>query len=224
MSLAVTLDLDESAILEGLFFVLPSDIAALVSNFLYELGDTTSAGLMSTALFFSIYNTSNGFRAIIRISNHAYGIDDRRSFPSQVGLSFVLMLLFSVALLLMLGLLIFGRQIWSFFFPGGTELLFAIASGSGALIILTFIMVIIYKLACATPMPLKHILPGAVFAVVTWVVVSSVFGFAISNFTQYSAVYGSIAGVFILMLWLNTVSIVLLIGNEMNAVSREYYK
>jgi len=178
---------------------------------------------MSTALFFSVYNSSNGFRAIIRISNRAYGIKDRRSFPAQVGLSFLLMLLFSVALLLMLGLLVFGRQIWMFFFPYGSELLFATSSGVGALFILIFIMVIIYKIACATPMPLKHILPGAVFAVVVWVVISGGFGFVISNFTQYSAVYGSIAGVFILMLWLNVICIVLLLGNEINAVLREYH-
>jgi len=223
MSLVGTLDLDESAALEGLFFVLPGDIAALVANFLYELGDTASAGIMSTALFFSVYNSSNGFRAIIRISNHAYGIEDRRSFPAQVGLSFLLMLLFSVALLLMLGLLVFGRQILGFFFPYGTELFFAISSGALALLILISIMVIIYKIACATPMPPRHILPGAIFAVLAWVIISAGFGFVISNFTQYSAIYGSIAGVFILMLWLNIVCIVLLIGNEMNAVLREYY-
>jgi membrane protein len=33
-----------------------------------------------------------------------------------------------------------------------------------------------------------------------------------------SAIYGSIAGVFVLMLWLNLISIILLIGNEVNAI------
>ena len=222
MTLLGVIDIDESAILEGLFFVLPTDIANLVSNFLYELSETRSAGLMSTALFFSVFNTTNGFRAIVRITNRAYGLEDRRGFPQQVGLSLLLMILFAFTLVVMLGLLVFGRQIWGFFFPGGHELLFSFASGIGALIILVLITMLIYKLACATPLPIKHILPGAVFTVVAWVVISGGFGFAISNFTQYSAVYGSIAGVFILILWLNIISVVLLIGNEMNAMLKDW--
>ena len=223
MSLLGTIDVDESAIMEGLFFVLPGDIATLVAEFVHELGETRSTGLMSTALFFSVYNTSNGFRAIVRITNRAYGVEDRRGFVAQVGLSIVLMLLFSVTLIVMLGLLVFGRQIGRFIFPGGSEILFVLASGGGALIILVLVVMLIYRLACATSISVRHILPGAVFTVISWVVVSGVFGFAISNFTQYPAVYGSIAGVFILILWLNFISMVLLIGNEANAVVREYY-
>lgn len=221
VSLLAMLDVDESAILEGLFYVLPGDIAALVHEFLQELG--SNAGLMSTALFFSVYNTSNGFRAIVRITNRAYGIRDRRNFIGQVGISFLLMLLFSATLIVMLVLLVFRRQIWQAFFPTGSELLFSIAGGGGALVVLVFVTTAIYRLACAKPLPIKHVLPGAVFTVIAWVVISSVFGFAISNFTQYSAIYGSIAGVFVLILWLNIISVVLLIGNEANAVFREYY-
>jgi len=223
ISLLGMIEVDESTILEGLFFVLPGDIAGLVYDFICELGEAQSIGLMSTALFFSVYNTSNGFRAIVRITNHAYGVNDRRSFIAQVGLSFLLMLLFSVTLIIMLGILVFGRQIWGFFFPAGNELLFAIVSGGGAIVVLALVAMVIYRLACATTLPIRHIVPGAVFTAIVWVVISGGFGFAISNFTQYSAIYGSIAGVFILMLWLNIVSVVLLIGNETNIVSREYF-
>jgi len=222
MTLLGFINVDESAIMEGLFFVLPAHIADLAYDFVHELSATSSAGLMSTALFFSVFNTTNGFRAIVRITNRAYGLEDRRGFIGQVGLSLLLMLLFAATLIVMLGLLVFGWQIWGYFFPGGHELLFTLASGGGALVALTLITMLIYKLACATPLPIKHILPGAIFTVVAWVVISSGFGFAISNFTQYPAVYGSIAGVFILILWLNIISVILLIGNEMNAMLKDW--
>ncbi|MCL2287105.1 MAG: YihY/virulence factor BrkB family protein [Firmicutes bacterium] len=223
MSLLGTLEVDESAILEGLFFVLPGDIADLVYGFLYELDKAGSVGVMSTALIFSVFNTSNGFRAIVRITNRAYGISDRRGFVTQVGLSFMLMLLFSAALIVMLALLVFRRQIWGIFLPAGHEFLFILAGVSGSLVILVFVTMVIYRLACATALPIKHILPGAVFTVITWLVISGGFGFVISNFTQYPAIYGSIAGVFILILWLNIISVILLIGNEANALIREFY-
>ena len=223
LSLLGFIDLDESVILDGLFFVLPGDIAILVCNFVSELTATTSAGVMSTALFFSVYNTSNGFRAIVRITNRAYGIEDRRGFAAQLGLSVMLMFLFSAALIIMLALLVFGRQIWGAIFPGVHELLVMVMSGGGAVVLLVLVVMVIYRLACSTRLALRHILPGAVFTVLTWVTVSGVFGFVMTNFTQYSAIYGSIAGVFILILWLNFVSMVLLVGNEANVLIREYF-
>ena len=216
------IDIDESAIMSGLFFVLPSDIAELVQGFVQELSENHSTGVMSTALFFSVYNTSNGFRAIVRITNRAYGVDDRRGFVVQVLLSIALMLLFATTIIIMLGILVFGRQIWGLFFPLYSEVLFTLASGGGAIIILTLVVLLIFRIATATQVRIVHILPGAIFTVVSWVIVSAFFGFAISTFTQYSAIYGSIAGVFILMLWLNIICTLLLVGNEANAVVREY--
>jgi len=40
----------------------------------------------------------------------------------------------------------------------------------------------------------------------------------VNNFSRYSKVYGSIAGVFVLMFWLNIISFVLLLGSEINAL------
>jgi len=227
MALLGFLDLDESAIMAGLYIVLPNDIAQLVAGFAYELSTTRSGGVLSTALFFSVYNTTNGFRAIVRCVNMAYGVQDRRGFPKQVLLSFVLMLLFTVALVVMLGLLVFGQQIWDFFFPGffpwQNDWLVTLVSGGGALAVLILTTMLIYSLACAKRLPIKHVLPGAVFTVLAWVIVSSLFGFVMQNFTQYPAIYGSIAGVFILILWLNIIATLLLVGNEANALLMDYF-
>ena len=223
VSLLGMLHVDESALLEGLFFALPMEIANFVRGFLQELSKSKTAGLMSTALFFTLYNTSNGFRAIIRMTNRAYGMDERWRLAYQIGLSFLLMLLFAGAIVIMLAFLVFGRQLLGVFFPKGNEMLHAVAAAGGALVVLTLVTMIIYKLACGAPLRLRHVLPGAIFAVAAWMVASGGFGFVISNFTQLPVVYGSVAGVFILILWLNTVSIVLLIGNEANVLLREYF-
>jgi len=218
MSLMGFLNLDESAILEGLYYVLPNEVANLVSSFISELSLTRSRGIMTTAIFFSVYNSTNGFRAIIRYTNRAFGIQDRRSFIVQVGLSFVLMILFSLALVIMLGVIVFGQYIWGYFFPNGSDMLFRLASGAISFAILVLATSLIYKLACAKSLTLKYILPGATLTVLTWIIVTSLFGFVISNFTQYPAIYGSFAGVFILILWLNTITMILLIGNEANSL------
>ena len=223
MSLVAFLDLNEQAIFEGLYYVFPGDIASLVTNFVHEIGERRSTGILSTALFFSVYNSSNGFRAIVRIANRAYGVRDERNIVMQVGISLLLMLLFSVMLIVMLGLLVFGREIWILLFPRVPEFLFSLTVDIVALVALTLITMLIYRLACATKLPIRHLLPGAVFTVSAWAIVSRAFGFVMSTFTQHNAIYGSIAGVFILILWLNVVAMILLIGNEANAVLREYW-
>jgi len=218
MSLLGFLELDSYAIFEGLYSVFPDEISVLVASFVYEISETRNAGILSTALFFSVYNTTNGFRAIIRATNSAYGVDEQRSPAAQVWLSFILMILFSAAIIIMLSLLIFGRQLWAFVFPDGSEMLYTNISYITALFSLFVFTAYIYKLACAKPLPLKHILPGAAVTVIAWAITSALFGFFTQNFTQLPAIYGSIAGVFLLVLWLNAVSIILLAGNEINAL------
>jgi len=218
MSLMGFTQLETTAVLAPIYYVLPGDVAILVQEFLQGLEQTRSAGLLSTSLFFAVYNSANGFRAIIRSANSAFDTKDDRGMVRHVALSLGLMMLFAVALLVMLVLMVLGRHIWDIFIPDDLEILFTPLSTVGALAVMGFVTMLIYKLAPAMKLRLLQVLPGAVFTVVAWGVASAVFGFAITNFTQYPAIYGSIAGVFILMLWLNLISVILLIGNELNAL------
>ena len=60
------------------------------------------------------------------------------------------------------------------------------------------------------------ILPGAVFGSLVFTVVSGFFSWFISSSVKYSAIYGSLASVIILMLWLYILSNVILIGALIN--------
>jgi len=222
MSLMGFLDLDIENILTGLYSALPSEISALVGNFFVELSDTRSTGLLSASLFFSVYNTTNGFRSIMRNINLAYGVEESRGLLAQIGLSFVLMLIFSSALIVMLALLVFGRQMLSFVFPAGSELFFALISNGLVLVILFLIISFIYKLACEKTLLYRQIFPGAAVTVFSWFGIGLTFGFFTQNFTQLPTIYGSIAGVFLLVLWLNAVGIALLFGNEINCLLVEW--
>ena len=212
------LELDKSAFLLHLPDIFPADTAALITGFMEDLGGAQSRGLLSTGLFFAVYNTTNGFRAVIRATNRAFDVEDARGLVRRVGISFALMLLFTFSLLFMMGVLMFGADIWGFLFPGAPGFLFNAVRVVGALALLTILTSFIYKLSCARKLSLGHVFPGAVFTVIAWAAASTAFGFIITNFTQYPAIYGSIAGVFILVLWLNLICVILLIGNECNAV------
>jgi membrane protein len=63
----------------------------------------------------------------------------------------------------------------------------------------------------------KWITPGAVFTVVSLVVASMLFSLYLRFAPDYSATYGSLGAVVVLMLWLYLMGAVILIGGEINA-------
>ena len=218
MSLLGFIQLDTAAILAPIRYALPADAADIVTNFLRELGQTRSRGLLSVGLLFSVFNSSKGFRAIIRSTNLAFDTEDERGAIKLTLLSIGMMTLFALAIIVMLVMLLLGRHIWDLFLPDTLEVLFLPLSATGVFVVMLIATMLIYKLACALPLRMRQVFPGAMLTVVAWAVSTAVFAFAIPNFTNFPAIYGSIAGVFILILWLNLVSVILLIGSELNAL------
>ncbi len=59
--------------------------------------------------------------------------------------------------------------------------------------------------------------PGALLAIVTWFCGSALFGLYVANFSSYDAVYGSLAGVIVFLVWLWVSNSALLLGAELDA-------
>jgi len=59
--------------------------------------------------------------------------------------------------------------------------------------------------------------PGSIFATTCWLLASLGFKYYVANFASYTATYGAIGGVMILMLWFYISGLVILLGAEMNA-------
>jgi len=216
LSLMGFMNLDESTAIVQMVAWMPVSTADMILRFVAETAFMRSAGLLSAGLFFAVYNTTNGFRAVIRCANHSIGIADDRGMVKRVAVSLVLMLLFTGAIVMMLILLVFGRALWEVLVPGIRY--HAIFTALASFFLLVITTTLIFRLALAKKMRLRQLVPGALITVVLWMSASAVFGFAVMNFTQYSVIYGSIAGIFILVLWLNMVSLILLVGLEFNAV------
>jgi membrane protein len=77
---------------------------------------------------------------------------------------------------------------------------------------------VLYWLAPNTTLPFHLVTPGAVLFVGTWIIFSVAFTLYVSNFGSYNRVYGSLAAMMILLIWLYWSNILLLVGAELNAV------
>jgi membrane protein len=63
----------------------------------------------------------------------------------------------------------------------------------------------------------KWITPGGVVALVVWLLASAAFGIYVSQFGSYNKVYGSLAGVVVILIWMWITNLAILFGHELNA-------
>ncbi|MCL2775242.1 MAG: YihY/virulence factor BrkB family protein [Oscillospiraceae bacterium] len=228
MAIVGFLKLDADILIDEISSVLPYAINESVQNVIKEILRIRNANILSFSLLISvtmaIYSASSGFNSAMRCINKAYGQKDDRKFWVKILISMSLVLIFTVIIIASFILLIFGDNILDFikeYFNLEYIYLFYIFNVLRYVVsvITVFLCVLlINKLAVHKKTKLKSLFPGSVFTVLTWFTASWLFNVYIENFTNYSSIYGSIAGIIILMLWLNIMCIVLLLGSEINAL------
>src|SRR5256714_4264757 len=86
--------------------------------------------------------------------------------------------------------------------------------------ILTSVSVIalIYHNAVPRTQPWHSVLPGATLATIMWFIVTTIFGWYLQNYADYSVIYGSLGVAIALLVWMYLISLVILIGAEFNAM------
>ncbi|GAA0450438.1 YihY/virulence factor BrkB family protein [Alkalibacillus silvisoli] len=205
----------------------PPDAIGLVRDNIDHLMDQRNGGLLSLGLIGTIWSASIGVNGLIRAFNRAYEIEEIRSgFVIRgiaIGLTILMVLVIAVALVLP----VFGRLIGEFIFSffGVTEQFLSIWESmrwAVSAFVMIFVLTILYILAPSRKITLVHAIPGAIIATVGWQVISLGFSFYVENFGQYSATYGSLAGVIVLMIWLFLSGMMIIIGGEINAILNKY--
>jgi membrane protein len=63
----------------------------------------------------------------------------------------------------------------------------------------------------------RRVMPGAVLATFLWFPATMFFGWYVTNYANYSVVYGSLSAAIALLVWLYILSIIVLLGAEFNA-------
>ena len=226
ISLLGFVNLDRHYWVSELFSVMPGGTVSILNDFYNEVISVRSVGVLSASLLISLYNASSGFFVVIRCINLTYGYKSSRNYFINQLISIVLVFMFALSLTSMLLLMVFNDSIYNlitqFIYP--TAMLKQLSTFVGSLIsggILLITTMMIYKLANCKKPKLKNVMPGAVVTVGLWIISSKVFNIYVNNFSRLSYIYGSIAGVFILIMWLNLISTSLLLGSEINALLDE---
>lgn len=210
-------------VLNNLNAILPQSIVELTKSTIFEVVDTQHTGLLGVSILLMIWTSSSAFRAVIKGVNKAYEFKENRSFIKRSMISMIGIMSLALIILLALAMLVFGNVIGAYIiskipFCRIIIFLWNMFRYAFVFIVMIFIFALIYMFAPAKRLRSKEVIPGAIFSTVGWIGVSFGFSFYINNFGNYSRFYGSLGAVFILMTWLFLISMIFILGVEINCV------
>lgn len=215
----------EVQIMDYLKQIMPHSIYVVAAETIEDIIAKPRGGLLSFGFIFTWFAALNGTLAIIESFNKMYKTHDRRGFIKKRLIAGVLIFLLAVVLLLSVVLLIVGQVVidylhdhTNYFFTDGNSLIMVNLLRYGTVILSFFFSIsIIYKIAPSIQKKWKFFSVGAFFATGLIIFSTYLFSIYITNFASYNKLYGSIGTLIGLMLWLYLISIVLLVGFEINA-------
>lgn len=206
--------------------LMPEQVYTMIEGTIVEVLEKRNSGLLSIGIIGTIWSASNGVNALIKSLNRSYNKEETRPFlvARFVSVVFTLLLIFLIVVALVLP--VFGKQIGLFLFSTfGLEADFLVVWNKFRTLlppILIFsVLTLMYWILPNIKLYLKSVLIGALFATISWLLVSYAFSYYIDNFVNYSATYGSIGGIIILMLWLYLTGILLIVGGQLNAIMQQ---
>lgn len=210
-------------VLGTLASLMPSELYVSVSTLTLQLLQTRNTNLLSISLIFSLYTASRGFRAIMYGLNEAYEEKETRSFIKVIFISVIFMIGVSLVIIFLLLFLVFGEMIGNYLIGwmglDGNIIRYVqlIRYPIGFLGMIVVFTALYYYIPCKRLRWLE-VMPGAIFTSFLWIVLSMLFAYYVNNYGNYSAIYGSIGAIIILMLWLQITSTTILLGGELNAL------
>lgn len=212
-------------ILEQAENAVPSDAFDRLTQVIDQIQGQSRGGLLSFGIIAAFWSASSGVRSVMNAMNVVYEVEETRPAPKRYVLSVVYTLGIAILLIACAGLMLAG--------PGVME---AIADTVGLgdvfvtlwtwlrwpvlALLLMISAALIYYVTPNIEQKFTLISPGAVVAVIVWVIASVGFSIYASNFTNYSATYGSIGGIIALLFFFYISSAVLMLGGEINAEIR----
>jgi membrane protein len=217
-------DITNQSILEFLGEMMPASMYDVISPTVMDIVSNQRGGLLSLGFVFSIYLSTNGTMALMRAFNACYRTTERRSGLKTrliaTGLTFNLaFVVFLAIVLLVVGQLVleyFMRFSWLNLSDFTVILLFVLRF---IVISIVFLIAIsaLYYFGPSVHYNWRFFSIGSVVATLLTLAVCYGFSYYITNFGTYNKVYGSIGVLIAIMVWVQLVTVVLLIGYEINA-------
>lgn len=219
--------IDQQFLLEKIQSYAPGDLGDYLFDMISEVLNNKNNTIITVGIVFTLWSASSGIYGIIIAFNNAFRVRDGRIWIVTKLISVILTALFLVGMFVALALIVFGKQLTYILFhkfnlDEGYYNLWSVLNYSLPLLFIFLIFVFLYTMGPNLKLKAISILPGALFATLSWTIVSRLFGYYIDHFSSYIKTYGTIGAFMAFVLWLYITGYILIIGVEINAIFHNY--
>lgn len=185
-------------------------------------GDILTFGVVLAAFF-----ASNGIEALRLSLNRAYRVRDKRSFLFLRAQSLVFVLIaatgfFAISILLVIAPVVaqfaLSRLEWLEPYMGTITFWRYVIAAT----VLVLALVSVHRWLPAGHRSFKDILPGIVFTLLGWIAGSSGFAAYLARFSSYTNTYAGLASIMVAVIFLYIISVIFILGGELNAAIMRY--
>ncbi|NLU23196.1 MAG: YihY/virulence factor BrkB family protein [Clostridiales bacterium] len=220
------LHLDVASITKLLERLVPADVVSVAEAYLTYVSSNTSRQLLWFSLVFSIWFPMRATSSLMHSVRKAYGLGQPRNaiFSQLRILLFTVWMIVTIALVLVL--VTVGRRVLSFV----AGLIYVSAEFINVWSYIRFVILgvymfislaLLYLLSQGRKRPLREAMPGAGLSLCVWMALSLGFSFYVERMAHYAELYGSIATIIVVLLWLYMSGMVMIMGAEFNGVVLE---
>lgn len=208
--------------LNDLSKVIPIAAYDIIRDVVSQVALSNRQTFLSFSMAATIWASSNGMNAVIKSLNKAYDQHENRSLWKVRGLSIVATVAFAFTILFSFILLILGeiigRNVFVFLgFSNSFKTLWPYIRFMVPVVIMFIVFTLLYRYIPNRRMKYSEVLAGSIFSCLGWFITSLLFSLYVNNFSNYANTYGSIGGIILLIIWLYWISIIILLGGELNA-------
>jgi membrane protein len=207
--------------------IMPGSAYQLVRTTMDEVIENSGGGKLTLGLLATLWSASAGVDSIRTALDDVYELNENRSWWKNKLQSLVLTFLFILLLAVMLAGITAGWSIAKAGLGGlGLEVtspwILTSIQWAGIVIVMLFATAVIYSwVPNFKKFHWVWISPGAVTAIVVWILFGGLFRLYLQYFNSYNKAYGSLGAVIILMLWMYITGVALLLGGAINSVLSE---
>ena len=200
---------------------LPEDIAKFIMDIINSKNVDVNIVIFCISAFIL---ASNGPKSMIIGSNMLYGIKDKDSMSTRI--KAIIMTLFLVILFLFVILVpVFGDQIVKLLtdlvesnaLENTIRVSYNILKYPVTLFMIYFFIKLLYTMAPDRSIESKYTTKGAIFTTIGWVIFTELYSLYITRFVNYSVLYGSVAQLIVLFIWIYILAYIFVLGICINA-------
>ncbi|WP_314991384.1 YihY/virulence factor BrkB family protein [uncultured Gemella sp.] len=219
--------IDQQFLLEKIQNFAPGDLGDYLFDMISEVLNNKNNTIITVGIVFTLWSASSGIYGIIIAFNNAFRVRDGRIWIVTKLISVVITALFLVGMFVVLALVVFGKQLTYILFhkfnlDEGFYNLWSVLNYSFPILFTFIVFVFLYIMGPNLKLKAISILPGSIFATVSWTLISRLFGYYIDHFSSYIKTYGTIGAFMAFIIWLYITGYILIIGAEINAIFHNY--